>query len=419
VAPVAEPEPEAAIAAAVEEPEIETVDIETLEIEATRIRIAKVEVAAVEPAAAPEPTEAFEHDIVAIETAGAELIDATEQPKAIGEVETAPHAIAPAAADAEREAAVIEAVSPEPIEAADTLAEPIAEAHDSETAVDADEFAEIEAAELGAAEPEAAAAGPVSEPAFDEPVTAFAAESHDAGTAEAEPAPIEAAAVETFEIEIAEIETVEIVAVEAVELATAELEAAGPETAAPELAASETVPEAIELDIVEIAEIEAVATAPVAPEAVAEADDAEPAAPPEAEVQAKTEEPAPVTADQEAREEAEQEEPPMARTAMPEVTFASMAPVMMPMESTYAEPAHERFAAAATATPTQDDFVPFGHVAAQPAGSPRPLTVTSPSIYSTSPYLESSRNGAAQVTQADPLAAITALTDDEKIALFS
>jgi hypothetical protein len=99
---------------------------------------------------------------------------------------------------------------------------------------------------------------------------------------------------------------------------------------------------------------------------------------------------------------------------MPEVTFPSMAPVMMPMESTHAEPAGERFAAAATATPTQGDFIPFGHSA-----SALPIAVATPTIYSTSPYLESSLPAAAHVAQADPLAALSGLTDDEKIALFS
>jgi hypothetical protein len=97
-----------------------------------------------------------------------------------------------------------------------------------------------------------------------------------------------------------------------------------------------------------------------------------------------------------------------------------MAPEMMPMELTRAEPAHEQFAAAATATPTQREFIPFGYATpAVPEAPARPIAVAAPSIYPTPPDLMSSRSGAAHVTQSDPLAAITALTDDEKIALFS
>ncbi|MDB5600865.1 MAG: hypothetical protein JWN71_2909 [Xanthobacteraceae bacterium] len=399
-------EPEAAAEPIADEPEIDTVDIETVGIET-----AEIEVAAIEPVDFTEPAETAGHDVVAVEAVRAEPVEAagdTAEPVAeIPEAETAAVAViepvesAEAVATSERETAVIEAVSPEPIEAID-------------------------------------------EPA--QPGTAFEAASHTAEAAEIEPAQIDIAGVETSEIEIVEIEIAEseIVTVEAVESEieidaaaievveaeapahlTAEPEATEPgitapeaaeaEAAEPELAATEVPTEAIELEIVEIAEIEAVAMAPVAPEPVAETDAAEP----EAEVQAKVEEPEPVKADTEAKEQAEDEERPVARTAMPEVTFASMAPIMMPMEATRAEPAGERFAAAATATPTQGDFIPFGHVAAQPAVSPRPVAVAAPSIYSTSPYLESSRPGAAHVTQADPLAAITALTDDEKIALFS
>jgi chemotaxis protein CheZ len=386
VAPFSEPEPDTAEVAETSEPALADAIAEPLTAHAASFDASMAE-------AAPEPVQSI------AETSKPEA--AVEPIAEIPEAETAavagiePVESAEAVATFERETAVIEAVSSEPIEAID-------------------------------------------EPA--QPETAFEAASHKAEAAEIEPAPIDIAGVQTSEIEIIEIEIAEseIVTVEAVESEidaaaievveaeapahlTAELEAtepeitapevAEPEAAEPEQAATEVPTEAIELDIVEIAEIEAVATAPVAPEPVAEAV--------EAGVQAKVEEPEPVKADTEAKEEAEDEERPVARTAMPEVTFASMAPILMPMEATRAEPAGERFAAAATATPTQGDFIPFGHVAAQPAVSPRPVAVAAPSIYSTSPYLESSRPGAAHVTQADPLAAITALTDDEKIALFS
>jgi chemotaxis regulatin CheY-phosphate phosphatase CheZ len=430
--PVAAIEPIAAV------PEIETLDIETLDIETLGLETAKAEVAAVEPA------KAFEHDLAAIETARVELTEATE-PEALGEIEAAPEITDPAepiafvaeteAAEVEREAAVIEAVSPGPEESA----EPIAETYGTETAaVDADEIAEIEAAELSADESDVAPVDLISAPAASdelaEPVTALAAEPYQAEAAETEPAPIETTAIETAEIEIVEIEIAEIETAEdeapahltaepeatepaTTELEASEFEAAEPDVTAPALAATEVEPEAIEFEIVDIAEIEAVATAPVAPEAVA--DTAEPEIQSETKVQAEAEEAESIQAE-EAKEEAEEEQRPAARTAMPEVTFASMTPVMMPMEATRAEPAYERFAAAATATPTQGDFIPFGYAAsALPTASARPIAVAAPSIYPSPPDLVSSRAGAAHVTQADPLAAIMGLTDDEKIALFS